>query len=175
MLRSTKLLSCVIALGMYDIVGCQPQSAPPVNPPSASTTDDHNHDGHHEDGHAHEPGPHGGILADWGGGKYHVEFTVDHEKQAATVYVLGSDEKTPAPVKTTDGTLLLTINDPSFQVTLTAAPLEGEADGKSSRYVGTHENLGAERVFAGSMSAEVDGTPYAGDFAEESHADHEHK
>src|SRR5262245_31687758 len=48
---------------------------------------------------AHGAGPHGGTVADWGGGKYHVEFNVDHKKQEARVYILGSDEKTPAPVK----------------------------------------------------------------------------
>uniref|UniRef100_A0A7C2NXI5 Uncharacterized protein n=1 Tax=Schlesneria paludicola TaxID=360056 RepID=A0A7C2NXI5_9PLAN len=160
--------------------GCQQQTpAPPANAPTATSANDHGHehaDGTtHEEGHGHGAGPHEGTLADWGGGKYHVEFTVDHDKKEATIYVLGSDEKSPAPVKTADGTLLLTINEPSFQVTLQAAPLDGESDGKSSRYVGTHENLGIVREFAGSISAEVDGTPYAGDFKEEPHGAHDHK
>src|SRR3954467_12372621 len=42
---------------------------------------------------AHGGGPRGGAVADWGGGQYHVEFTVDHPKQEATVYILGGDEK----------------------------------------------------------------------------------
>ena len=49
--------------------------------------------------HSHGAGPHGGAVADWGGGAYHVEFTVDHDKKEATVYILGGDEKTPAPIK----------------------------------------------------------------------------
>jgi hypothetical protein len=84
---------------------------------------------------------------------------------------LGSDEKTPAPIKATDGKLLLTIKEPSFQVELTAQPLEGEADGNSSRFVGKDEKLGVVQEFAGTISGEVDGTPYAGDFMEEPHAD----
>ncbi len=163
------------------VVGCAPPT--PRRPPKAPAAHDHaegahshDHAGHdHGPGHSHAAGPHKGTLADWGGGKYHVEFVVDHEKKEATVYVLGSDEKTPSPVKTADGTLLLTITEPSMQVTLKAAPLEGEADGASSRYIGTHDGLGTERTFAGSISAEVDGTPYAGDFKEDSHADHDHK
>ena len=118
-------------------------------------------------GHAHGVGPHGGAVADWGAGKFHVEFTVDHAKKEATVYVLGGDQKTPDPIKASS--LLLTITDPSFQTELAAVPLEGEADGKSSRFVGTHESLGIVKEFAGTISGEADGTPYVGEFKEEPH------
>lgn len=179
MMHSMKMMTFVMVVALVVAVGCQQQSAPPDHSPTANTADDHGHEHAgetgHQEGHGHGAGPHDGTLADWGGGKYHVEFTVDHDKKEATVYVLGRDEKTPAPVKTADGTLLLTINEPSFQVTLKAAPLDGETDGKSSRYVGIHENLGIVREFAGSISAEVDGTPYAGDFKEEPHGAHDHK
>lgn len=74
--------------------------------------------------------------------------------------------------KATDGKLLLTITEPSFQVELMAQALDGEADGNASRFVGKHEKLGVEQEFAGTVSGEVDGTPYAGDFKEEPH---EHK
>ena len=124
---------------------------------------------------AHGAGPHEGAVADWGGGKFHVEFTVDHDKQEATVYVLGGDEKTPTPVKAADGKLLLNIKEPSFQVDLVAMPLDGEADGLASRFVGKHESLGKVQEFAGTISGEVDGTPYAGDFKEEPHGEHEKK
>jgi hypothetical protein len=116
-------------------------------------------------GHEHGTGPHGGTVADWGGGKYHIEFTIDHKKQEARVYILGSDEKTPAPVKAKE--LLLTIQEPAFQVTLKADPQKGDPPGTASCFAGTHERLGKEQEFAGTISAEVDGTPYAGDFKEE--------
>ena len=48
-------------------------------------------------------------------------------------------------------------------------------DGQSSCYGGTHESLGIVREFAGTISGEVDGTPYAGEFAEHPHGDHDHK
>ena len=168
------LLAALTAVSMA--VGCEP-AAPPVTPapaPAAAPAGDHGHSHAEGEGHSHGAGPHDGTLADWGGGKYHVEFTVDHEKQQATVYVLGSDEKTPTPVKTTDGKLLLVITDPAMQVDLTAQPLDGETDGKSSRYVGQHDKLGTVKDFAGTISGEVDGTPYAGDFKEEAHG-HDHK
>ena len=114
--------------------------------------------------HTHGSGPHGGTIADWGGGKFHVEFTVDHDKKESTVYILGGDAKTPAPIKADK--LLLNINDPQFQLDLAAKPLDGEADGLSSRFVGTHDSLGKVQEFAGTISGEVDGKPYAGDFKE---------
>ncbi len=136
--------------------------------PARAAEEDHGHDGH-------GLGPHGGALADWGGGKYHVEFTVDHEKKQTIIYVLASDEKTAVPIKTADGKLLLTMKDPVFQVKLTASPLEGEKDGLSSRFKGTHDKLGIVREFSGAISAEVDGTPYVGEFAELPHDDHDEK
>lgn len=146
------------------LAGCNP--TPPAAAPAPTTTpapppsEAHKHA-------AHGAGPHEGAVADWGGGKFHVEFTVDHDKQAATVYVLGSDEKTATPVKAEK--LLLSINDPKFQVDLAPTPLDGEKDGVSSRFVGKHESLGKVQEFAGTISGEVDGTPYAGDFKEEPH------
>lgn len=142
-------------------IGCGGQSGTiPKGEPKAAK-------GGKDDHAAHGAGPHGGTVADWGGGKYHVEFTVDHGKQEATVYILGSNEKTPAPIKAKDGQLLLTIKEPSFQVPLKAAPQTGDPEGKASRFVGKHEKLGKEQEFAGTISGEVDGTPYAGDFKEE--------
>jgi hypothetical protein len=158
--------------------GCTPAptTPPPKANPAATAKTDHDHPHPHKsDGaHTHGAGPHEGTVADWGGGKYHVEFTVDHEKQEATVYVLGSDEKTPAPIKTADGKLLLTIKQPAFQVELISQPLDGESDDKSSRFVGKNEKLGVVQEFAGTISGEVEGTPYAGDFKEEPHG-HEDK
>lgn len=166
------LLSAFCALvAMTFIVGCQepaaPEAAAPPNTPSATAEHGHEH------AHSHGAGPHDGTLADWGGGKYHVEFTVDHEKQEATVYVLGSDEKSPAPIKTDKISLM--IGDPELQADLLPVPLEGETDGLSSRFVGKHEKLGIVQEYAGSMSAEIEGTPYTGDFKEEAHDAHDHK
>lgn len=177
-LKCHSTLSGLLVAAMLS-AGCNP--APPAvptakttPPPSTATKEDHPHPHPKKsegDKHGHGAGPHEGTLADWGGGKYHVEFTVDHDKQETVVYVLGSDEKTPAPIKATDGKLLLTINEPSFQVELTAQPLEGEAEGSSSRFVGKDEKLGVVQEFAGTISGEVEGTPYAGDFKEEPHTE----
>ncbi len=117
--------------------------------------------------HAHGAGPHGGAVGAWGGGKYHVEFTVSHPDQEATVYVLGSDHKTAASINAKDGQLLLTIKEPAFEVVLKAKPEKNDPEGTASRYVGKHEKLGKVQEFAGTISGEVDGAPYSGDFKEE--------
>jgi hypothetical protein len=106
-------------------------------------------------------------MTDWGGGAYHVEFTVDHDKKEATVYIIGGDAKTPAPIKASS--IRLVINDPMTEMDLAAKPLEGEAEGMSSRFVGTHETIGIVKEFAGTISGTVEGTPYTGDFKEEPH------
>jgi len=149
--------------------GCSEADKPgPVKTPAVSTTPARTGHGHKHA--AHGAGPHEGAVADWGGGKFHVEFTVDHDKQEATVYILGDDEKTAVPIKADN--ILLSINDPRFQVELAAVPLEGEAEGTASRFVGKHESLGKVQEFAGTISGEVDGIPYVGEFNEQTHGTH---
>ena len=165
----------VLAAAMLGLAGCgQPAPAPPAGAAKQAAGDGHDHDHDHDHGHAagdhaHGAGPHGGTLTDWGGGKYHVEFTVDHDAKEAVVYVLGVDEKTPVPVRLAEGKLLLTIREPSFQVGLVARPLAGETADAASRYAGTHDSLAVVREFAGTISGEVEGTPFAGDFEEHAH------
>jgi len=153
MKRIAALTICGLSL-----LGCSEKPAPvPATAPAPAAAG----------GHSHGAGPHGGAVADWGGGAYHVEFTVDHDKKEATVFVLGSDGHTTKPIKADK--ITLSIDDPAFQVDLAAQPQEGEAAGESSRFVGQHDNLGIVREFSGSIAAALDGTPYAADFAEKAH------
>ena len=124
---------------------------------------------HSEAGHSHGAGPHDGTIADWGGGKFHAEFTVDHDKQEATVYILAGDEKTLAPIDAAE--ITVAIKDPDFHVELKANSQAGDSDGKASRFVGNHENFGIVREYEGSISGTVDGTPYSGYFKEAAHDD----
>ncbi|MCA9173807.1 MAG: hypothetical protein KDB14_04905 [Planctomycetales bacterium] len=166
------------AFAIIGVLGCGGESPPqPTQPSNASTEAEHGHDhgpgghDHGEGGHGHAAGPHGGTVADWGGGKYHVEFTVDHGKQEATVYILGSDEKSPEPIAAES--VLLTIKDPQLQADLLPAPLEGEGEGKASRFVGQHEGLATVKEYEGTISGVIGETPYAGNFKEEA-AGHGH-
>jgi hypothetical protein len=121
-------------------------------------------------GHAHGIGPHGGTIADWGGGKYHVEVTVDHDKQEVTAFVLGTDEKTPVAVDAQS--IELSITDPDMQVTLDASPQEGDPVGQASRFVGSDPKLSVVQEYAGTITGVIDGTPYSGDFQEEASESH---
>lgn len=149
------------------LAGCGGSEDPAPSTPAAQPAAQTEEGGHGHPHGGHGAGPHDGTLADWGGGKFHVEFTVDHDKKESVVYILGSDEKSATPVKA--ASVLLSITEPEFQVELAASPLEGEAEGLCSRFAGTHDNFGIVREFAGTISAEVDGTPYVGEFAEDSH------
>lgn len=122
-----------------------------------------------EDEHPHE-GPHKGPIAEWGEEEYHVEFTVDHKTQEARVYILDEDVKKPKPIKADK--VLLSIKSPVFQVELKPEPQKDDPPGTASCFAGKHENFGKEQEFAGAVSAEVNGKPYAGDFKEE--AEHPH-
>jgi hypothetical protein len=162
-----RFFALMVCLALFSVVsGCGGPPAPAPAPAAKSSTK--------EPAHVHGAGPHGGTLTDWGGGAYHVEFTVDHDKKETTVYIIGGDEKTPAPIKATS--VHLVINDPMTELDLAAKPLEGEAEGTSSRFVGTHETIGIVKEFAGTISGQIDGTPYTGDFKEEPHdAGHDKK
>ncbi|MDA1049353.1 MAG: hypothetical protein O3C40_02595 [Planctomycetota bacterium] len=172
MKKTVRTLTSLAAIGTLTfVVGCG-GSKPPATPttpaaPSqpAAHADDHAHSGH-------GAGPHDGTLADWGGGKYHVEFTVDHDKQEGTVYILGDDEKTASPI--TSAEIQLIIKDPPMQVALKAAPQEGDPEGSASRFVGNHESLGVVQEYAGTITGLIDDTPYSGDFKEEPHGTHAH-
>jgi len=175
---AVSLVSLFTAAGLTAGCGRRQVSAPATSQPPAAAAaqngpaEQDDHDRHQVEGHDHAPGPHGGTIVDWGGGTYHVEFMVDHEKREAVAYVLGPDEKTPTPINADKGSLLLTLVEPAIQVSLTARPLPGETAQACSCFVGQHESLGPVREFAGTISGAVGGTPYAGDFSEEPH-DHE--
>lgn len=168
-----KILVCLTLIcSLLAFAGCKQEPANAPKTPSTGAKDDHGHpqaDGGagHVPHAGHGSGPHDGTVADWGGGKFHVEFIVDHGKKEGTVYILGADEKTPTPIDAAE--IELTITDPVMQVTLKAAPQASDPAGKASCFIGNHEKLGVVQEYAGTISGVIDGTPYSGDFKEEPH------
>jgi hypothetical protein len=166
-------LTFLAAIGTLTFaIGCGGSKTSPTtnatatSAPSSNESGDHSHEGHSHEGHG--AGPHEGTLADWGGGKYHVEFTVDHDRQEATVYILGGDEKTPAPIALAE--IQLFIIQPEMEVLLQASPQEGDPEGSASRFIGTHESLGVVQEYEGTITGVIDGTPYSAPFKEETHS-----
>lgn len=154
-----------ICLAGLVTAGCHQEAADSSLPPAPlSADDDHDHGG--GEGHDRE-GPHHGTLVEWNAGKYQLELVVDQDKKEVTVYVLGEDAKTAVPIATE--TLVVSIQDPALILDLKAVPLDGEPSGKSSRFVGTHDEFAKERQLAGTISGEFQGTPYTGDFQQKPH------
>ncbi|WDQ18079.1 hypothetical protein [Rhodopirellula sp. P2] len=174
-MKLSTIVFSVVALSLFTLTGCKQESATTVSKTESHEDLDHaegEHDDHSVAGHGHAAGPNDGTIVDWGGGKFHVEFTVDHDKQESTVYVFGPDEKSAVPIDAE--AIDLSISDPVMQVTLKAAPQDSDPAGKASRFIGNHEKLGVVQEYAGTISGVIDGTPYSGDFAEEAHDDHDH-
>ena len=159
----TRLTGGVLLLGAAILVGCAKVGESPKkqSTPKAGT----------DAAHEHGKSPHGGTIIEFG--KHHAEFCVDHAKKEATVYILNGSLKKNVAISAKQ--LLLTIKSPAFQADLVAAPQEGDAEGKSSRFIAIHENLGKEQEFEGTVSGEFDGKPYLGDFKEEAHEGHAHE
>lgn len=156
---TAKLLGLgVLVLGL-SAAGC---GKPPVaKAPAAAAKKGDDHAGHSE-------GPHDGTVIEFG--PYHGELVVDHAAKTATVYILDEDVTDPAPIATPK--LLLSLKTPTFQADLVAVPQNSDPKGKSSRFVATHENFAKQQEFEGTLSGEIDGKPYVGDFKEEPHAEH---
>ena len=91
----------LLALTLAVLTGCNNQKGdtPKGGDKSAKKRDDD---------HDHGPGPHGGTIIEFG--KYHGEFDVNHKTQEATVYILGADATTAAPIQVEK--LLLSIKTP---------------------------------------------------------------
>ncbi len=165
MLKRQLTLGVLAVAALANCGGCNGAKTEPAPSKTTATPSSSNHG--HDHPHSHGAGPHDGTLADWGGGKYHVEFTVNHDQQEATVYILGGDEKTPAPIQAAE--IQLSITEPALQVALKAVPQEGDPQGSASRFVGNHAGLGVVREYAGTITGVIEGTPYSGDFHEEPH------
>jgi len=159
-MTSIKRLACLLAL---IAAGCaeSPQAGPAKD--KAGKKEEHAH-----------VGPHQGPVAEWGDDEYHAEFTVDHKAQRVTVYILGPDVKKATPIKADK--VKLSVKKPAFQVDLKAQKQAGDPEGTASVFTGTDDRFGVEQVFEGTLSAELGGKQYAGDFKEkaEGHA-HPHK
>jgi hypothetical protein len=165
---SKYLMASVVALSL---VGCDSTPVPTKTAPT--TTVAKNPDAGKAakaDDHAHGKGPNGGVVFDLG--KYHAEFTVDHDKKECTILIVSEDDKDakPAPVaakeftlttkesKTKDGKAV-----PAMTIKMLA---KDEKDGKAAKFVGTDPGLGNVADFEGTVMGEIDGKPSKGTFKE---------
>lgn len=120
--------------------------------------------------HDHGPGPNGGVIFDFG--KYHAEFTVNHDKKECYVlFINGDNEKAPPlPVVATE--LTLTTKPTKTKdgkdvpaMTIALKPTDAK-DGKATKFVGAHAGLGNVADFEGTVVGEIDKKPAEGEFKE---------
>lgn len=175
MIWFTRGFACfaILVAGLLVAPGCNktPNKEKPADPKKKEEATAKKDDGKKKDDHA-EKGPHGGPLAEWGEEKYHAEFTVDHDKKQATVYILDGSAKKASPIAAETISLTITSFNPSVKVTLKAAPDKDDPKGSSSRFVGMHDKLAEKVEYKGQISGTVDKTPYVGKFDEK---DDDHK
>lgn len=123
-----------------------------------------------EKDHAHGKGPNGGVVLDLG--KYHAEFTVDHDKKECTILFVTADAKdakalpvackeltvTTKPSKTKDSKAV-----PAMTIKLVP---KDEKDGKAAKFVGTDPGLANVADFEGTVLGKIDDKPAKGEFKE---------
>lgn len=159
-----------LGAALFALAGCAGKEAPKKDTKTQAADKDKGHAAHD---HADE-GPHGGALAEWGAEEYHAEFTVDHGKKQATVYLLDGKAKKAVPIQTESITLTIKNVKPPASITLKADPQKEDPKGTSSRFVGQHDALAKEMEFDGEISGKVGDKAYTGDFKEKAHKDHKH-
>ncbi len=116
-------------------------------------------------------GPHEGTLIEFGEEEYHGEFTVDHDKKEAVVYILDSSAAKAADLpagKIKRVNLKITNSEPPIDLDLTHDPKRSDAKGIA--FAGLNIAFAKVMDFKGKVTMEIDGKPpYVGDFAEKDH------
>lgn len=164
-MRLATIVAASLLVTLVWVPGCAPKSNPT---PTGSRQVQAAEQGSK---HVHGKGPHGGVVFDLG--RFHAEFTVDHEKKECAIYMLGDDETTPVavaakeltlhtkPTQTADG-------KPVPAMTIKLLPKDPK-EGKAILFVGTDPGLGNVADFAGTVLGEINGKPAQGEFKEEDH------
>jgi len=158
----------LVMVGTAATVGCSQSGGTAKTAATTKTTATTADTAKKEDHAPHGKGPNGGVVFDLG--KYHAEFTVDHDKKECTILVLGKDEKTPTPVACKE--LTVTTKEAKTKEGKAVPPMtikmvpKDEKDGKAAKFVGTDPGLGNVADFEGTVLGEIGGKPAQGEFKE---------
>jgi hypothetical protein len=168
MLRITCLASAVLAALSLSVAGCGKE--PVAKKDDHKAADSHDHP---------SEGPHHGMLIELGSEDYHAELVHDDAAHKVTIYLLDDKAKGAVPVAEKDVKVNVVLAGAASQYVLPAAPLDGESDGKSSRFELVDEKLcdalDAKDVDA-RLKVTIGGRPYDGKIGAHSHeGDHAHE
>lgn len=128
------------------------------------------------DDHDHGAGPHGGAIVELGDEEYHGEVVVDGKTHQLTVYLLGKDAKTPAPVEVPHVTVVTEDNE-KLQLTAVAAAGSSAASEFVLQDEAKVDAIVKAGYLHGSLQVDIKGKPYRGDidahFDGSTHDEHE--
>ncbi len=120
--------------------------------------------------HAHGKGPNDGVVFDLG--KYHAEFTVNHDKKECKVVILEGEDKNAKLFPVTAKELTVTTKETKTKegkvvppMTIKLTPTDAK-EGKAATFTGTDPGLGNVADFEGTVTGEIEGKPSSGDFKE---------
>ena len=175
-MRTSIIFSGLCGLGL-GLCGCESGGGDyeEYTPPPVSEDDhDHDHDHHHA-----EFGPHDGHIIELGDHEYHAEIVFDADSKAVTVYLFGHELDEPLPVELADLPLTLAIEGDDQTFSLKAVPLEGEAEGTSSRFsliddATIAEHIGDAEDLHGHIEVTIAGKPYKGEITHDHDHGHDH-
>ncbi len=120
--------------------------------------------------HTHGKGPNDGVVFDLG--KYHAEFTVDHDKKESTILFVSEDAKDAKAVPVAAKEFTLTTKETKTKKGDVLAPMtiqmlpRDEKEGKAARFVGTDAGLSNVADFEGTVVGVIDELPAKGKFKE---------
>jgi hypothetical protein len=160
-MKYAKMLGLGLFIAALGMTGCA-KDAPKGNRSAGK-------DSGEKESHEHGKGPNGGVVFDLG--KYHAEFTVNHDKKECMLLILGKDEKTVTPIAAKE--VLVTTKETKTKEGKIVPPMtikmlpKDEKEAKASKFVGTDPGLGNVADFEGTIIAEIDGKPARGSFKEE--------
>ncbi|QDT28084.1 hypothetical protein [Gimesia panareensis] len=172
--HSFQVMCCGVALALF--AGCTSQDDTRTfdeKDSQASAEAEHAHEHDHE----HDHGPNGGHLLEVGEEQYHVEVVFDNDKRTLTAFILGPDAKSAHPIAGETIDFDLEVGDKEHEIPLAAKPLDGEKDGKSSRFVAEGkaipESIKAESDLNGHFHLDIGEDHFHVDLHHEGH-DHDH-
>lgn len=176
------LLSAAVMLGLSGLAGCGGDKGSDYRTfdKGKDTSHDAEHGHAHTHDHGHEQGPHKGELIELGEEEFHAEVVFDEEGDKVTLYFLGPDAKAAVAIEAKEISLEMPGKDAAVTHALTAAPQDGEGDGKSSRF----EIKGGELIEAfhkapksvGKFKVSIGGKEFEGQIKHEhDHDAHDHK
>ncbi len=173
------MLSATLLVSLSGLSGCGGQQGGDYRTFDAKkdTSHDAEHGHVHEHDHGHGHGPHEGELIELGNEEYHAEVVFDEDKHKVVLYLLGPDAKSAVAIEAKELTVELPGKDAPVMHSLTAAPLDGEGEGKSSRFEITSDELidafHNDPKTVGKFKVAIGGKDFSGEI-KHSHDDHGH-